>query len=103
MSIASVGQALTAYGAALRARQGCGRRRRPRTPRGFAGLVRAETGGRPRRPARRRGQGGRGALRPASLQDVVEAVTEAELSLQKMTAVRDRVISAYQEIMRMPI
>jgi flagellar hook-basal body complex protein FliE len=39
----------------------------------------------------------------ASLQDVVEAVTEAELSLQKMTAVRDRVISAYQEIMRMPI
>ena len=39
----------------------------------------------------------------ASLQDVVEAVTEAELSLQKLTAVRDRVISAYQEIMRMPI
>jgi flagellar hook-basal body complex protein FliE len=39
----------------------------------------------------------------ASLQDVVEAVTAAELSLQKMTAVRDRVISAYQEIMRMPI
>ena len=37
------------------------------------------------------------------LQDVVEAVTEAELSLQKVTAVRDRVISAYQEIMRMPI
>ena len=39
----------------------------------------------------------------ASLQQMVEAVTEAELSLQKMTAVRDRVISAYQEIMRMPI
>ena len=39
----------------------------------------------------------------ASLQQVVEAVTEAELSLQKVTAVRDRVISAYQEIMRMPI
>lgn len=39
----------------------------------------------------------------ANLQQVVEAVAEAELSLQKMTAVRDRVISAYQEIMRMPI
>ncbi len=39
----------------------------------------------------------------ASLQQVVEAVTEAELTLQKVTAVRDRVISAYQEIMRMPI
>ena len=39
----------------------------------------------------------------ADLQQVVEAVTKAELSLQKVTAIRDRVISAYQEIMRMPI
>ncbi|MEO1018033.1 MAG: flagellar hook-basal body complex protein FliE [Pseudomonadota bacterium] len=39
----------------------------------------------------------------ASLQNVVEAVNAAEMSLQKVTAVRDRVISAYQEIMRMPI
>ncbi len=39
----------------------------------------------------------------ASLQNVVEAVNAAEISLQKVTAVRDRVISAYQEIMRMPI
>lgn len=38
-----------------------------------------------------------------SIQEVVEAVTEAELTLQKVTAVRDRVITAYQEIMRMPI
>lgn len=39
----------------------------------------------------------------ASVQQVVEAVSAAELSLQKVTAVRDRVISAYQEMMRMPI
>lgn len=39
----------------------------------------------------------------ADLQQVVEAVTQAELSLQKVTAIRDRVISAYQEIMRMPV
>lgn len=39
----------------------------------------------------------------ASIQEVVEAVTAAELTLQKVTAVRDRVINAYQEIMRMPI
>ncbi len=39
----------------------------------------------------------------ADLQQVVEAVTAAEISLQKVTAVRDRVIAAYQEIMRMPI
>lgn len=39
----------------------------------------------------------------ADLQQVVEAVTAAELGLQKVTAVRDRVISAYQDILRMPI
>lgn len=36
-------------------------------------------------------------------QSVVEAVAQAELSLQKLTAIRDKVIGAYQEIMRMPI
>jgi flagellar hook-basal body complex protein FliE len=39
----------------------------------------------------------------ASLQDVVEAVNAAELSLQTVVAVRDRMIAAYQEILRMPI
>lgn len=39
----------------------------------------------------------------ASVTDVVQAVTEAEITLQTMVAVRDRVISAYQDIMRMPI
>jgi flagellar hook-basal body complex protein FliE len=39
----------------------------------------------------------------ASVQQVVEAVSTAELSLQKVTAVRDRVIAAYQEIARMPV
>ena len=35
--------------------------------------------------------------------DVVTAVTNAELTLQTALAVRDRVIQAYQDIMRMPI
>lgn len=35
--------------------------------------------------------------------DVVSAVSKAELSLQTATAVRDRVVQAYQDIMRMPI
>tara|TARA_R110001592_G_scaffold27763_13_gene102727 strand:- start:18170 stop:18514 length:345 start_codon:yes stop_codon:yes gene_type:complete len=39
----------------------------------------------------------------ADLTDVVQAVTSAELTLQTVVAVRDRMISAYQEIMRMPI
>ena len=37
------------------------------------------------------------------LTDVVQAVTAAELTLQTVVAVRDRMIGAYQEIMRMPI
>ena len=39
----------------------------------------------------------------ADLTDVVQAVTSAELTLQTVVALRDRMISAYQEIMRMTI
>lgn len=39
----------------------------------------------------------------ASLPDVVQAVNAAELTLSTVVAVRDRLITAYQEIMRMPI
>ncbi len=39
----------------------------------------------------------------ANLTDVVEAVTSAELTLQTVVAVRDRMLNAYQEIMRLPI
>jgi flagellar hook-basal body complex protein FliE len=41
------------------------------------------------------GQGG--------VSDVVLAVSRAELALQTAVAVRDRVVSAYQDVMRMPI
>jgi flagellar hook-basal body complex protein FliE len=39
----------------------------------------------------------------ANIQDVVSAVSQAELSLQTTLAVRDKVVAAYQEIMRMAI
>jgi flagellar hook-basal body complex protein FliE len=39
----------------------------------------------------------------AELVDVVTAVASAQTSLETAMAVRDQVISAYQEIMRMPI
>ena len=39
----------------------------------------------------------------AELIDVVTAVSSAEASLETVMAVRDQVIQAYQEIMRMPI
>lgn len=39
----------------------------------------------------------------ADLNDVVAAVNDAELTLQTITTLRDRLVQAYQEIIRMPI
>jgi flagellar hook-basal body complex protein FliE len=39
----------------------------------------------------------------AGATDVVLAVTKAELALQTAVTLRDRVVAAYQEVMRMPI
>ena len=39
----------------------------------------------------------------ADVQSVVEALTATELALQTAVAVRDRVVEAYQEVLRMPI
>ncbi len=39
----------------------------------------------------------------ANITDVVQAVTSAEITLQTLVSVRDKMISAYQDIMRMPI
>jgi flagellar hook-basal body complex protein FliE len=39
----------------------------------------------------------------ANVVDVVTAVSNTEIMVEGMVAVRDRVISAYEEIMRMPI
>ena len=38
-----------------------------------------------------------------NLTDVVTALSRAELTLQTATAIRDRVVQAYQDIMKMPI
>ena len=39
----------------------------------------------------------------ANIVDVVTAVAETEVAVEALVSVRDRVISAYEEIMRMPI
>jgi len=39
----------------------------------------------------------------ADMRDVVTAVNSAELTLQTVVAVRDKVVSAYDTIMRMPL
>ena len=45
----------------------------------------------------------RGLMGEGSVTDLVVAVGRAELTLQTAVAVRDRVVAAYQEVMRMPI
>jgi flagellar hook-basal body complex protein FliE len=39
----------------------------------------------------------------ADLNQVVSAVAEAEVTLQTVVAIRDRVLEAYKEVLRMPI
>jgi flagellar hook-basal body complex protein FliE len=39
----------------------------------------------------------------ANVVDVVTAMSQTQLAMESMVAVRDKVISAYEEIMRMPI
>src|SRR5882757_1993322 len=39
----------------------------------------------------------------SNIVDVVTAVSETEVAVQTMVSVRDKVIAAYEEIMRMPI
>ena len=39
----------------------------------------------------------------ADLQSVVEALSATEMALETAVVIRDRVVEAYQEIMRMPV
>jgi flagellar hook-basal body complex protein FliE len=39
----------------------------------------------------------------ANIVDVVTAVSETEVAIDAVVAVRDRVIAAYEDIMKMPI
>lgn len=43
------------------------------------------------------------AAKEVELLDVITAVTNAELALESVVAVRDRVVQAYQDIIKMPI
>ncbi len=43
------------------------------------------------------------AMGKANMIDVVTAVSESETAVQAMVSVRDKVIAAYEEILRMPI
>lgn len=98
------GRALAAYtAAALHGRAEAASDSEGANPPSFADLVRNELAA--TRDALRRSEATAvaGLTGAASTQEVVEAVSAAELSLQKVVAVRDRILAAYQEIVRMPV
>lgn len=45
----------------------------------------------------------RGVAGTASVQDVVQALSSAEVTMQTVVSVRDKVLSAYDDIMRMTV
>lgn len=45
----------------------------------------------------------KGAVGKADLQDVILAVSDAEVMIQTVTAIRDKMINAYQEVIRSAI
>jgi flagellar hook-basal body complex protein FliE len=95
-------QALSAYQAALKRAQAGPTAAQTAAPR-FDAFLKNEIEGAAKDLRTNEHQSVQALTGKADLQQLVEAVTNAELSLQKVTAVRDRVISAYQEIMRMPV
>jgi flagellar hook-basal body complex protein FliE len=101
--VAGAGNAVAAYNAALKRMGGPGIESRDQAGPGFSEVL--------QQLAKEAVDTTKGAEKAslqavegkADLQQVVNAVTAAELTVQTVTAVRDRVISAYQEILRMPI
>jgi flagellar hook-basal body complex protein FliE len=96
----AVGSVAAAAASAYRAAAGAAG---PAPAEGFGGLV--------QRAMEQGVQIGRGAeaastaamLGQGGVTEAVLAISRAELALQTTVAVRDRVVAAYQEIMRMPI
>ena len=70
---------------------------------GFSAMLEQAVGGVAESGRKAEGQAMAAASGKADLVDVVTAVAESETALQTLVAVRDKVISAYEEIMRMPI
>jgi flagellar hook-basal body complex protein FliE len=69
----------------------------------FGGLLQEAVGGVAEAGAKADRQAAAVAAGRADVVDVVTAVAESEVALQTLVAVRDRVIAAYEEIMRMPV
>jgi flagellar hook-basal body complex protein FliE len=70
---------------------------------GFADLVRQVAGETEQVMQKSEDESLKASLGKADIGEVVTAVANAEATLQTVAALRDRVVAAYQEILRMPI
>ncbi len=70
---------------------------------GFAGLVKSALADTAETLKKSETLSNQALVNPADLGQVVTAVASAEVTLQTVVAVRDRVVQAYQDILRMPI
>ena len=99
----NVANAAAAYARQANVGATTGMEARPDPGRSFASLVEdglksaVETGHQAERMS------AAGIAGKADVADVVTAVNNAEITLQTVLAVRDRVIQAYQDIIKMPI
>ncbi len=99
----NISNAVAAYNQVAREQQDPGLEPRDSAGGGFADVLRGavndgvETLNRAEQVSRAAAAG------KADVNEVITAVSEAELTLQTVVALRDRVIQAYQEILRMPI
>ena len=99
----NVGNAAAAYANAMKIGSAPGLEARDKAGGGFAALLKdaAQDAIGDMRQAESLSM--KAAAKEADLLQVVQAVNGAETSLQTVVAVRDRVIQAYQDIIRMPI
>lgn len=102
-------QAIQAYAQAAQALSGAGQQQQAASsgqspnPAGFADLVGNQVSSLVSEGQALEAQGMDFVQGRADVVDVVTAVAETEVLLETVVTVRDRVIQAYQEIMRMPI
>jgi len=97
-------QALKAYGqAANAAKTGIDEGAKPATGADFGAMVRDALENATASTAKAEHMTMASAAGKVDMINVVSAINDAEMSLQTVVAVRDEVIRAYQDILRMPI
>ncbi len=96
-------QAAQVYNSVARQLNAGGEKDNTVTPEGFGGLVKNAKGSTADMGKKAEMKASELAAGRADIVELVTAVAETEVAVETMVTVRDRVISAYQEILNMPI